>query len=415
MRILNYLYLILILFSCIGKGNISIEEDIETNEIFTIIRISDALLNPQKEMLLSELVDSINYIPIETKKECLLRNYPFYVFTPRNIFYLNYCFDWSGRFLFKAGTLGQGPGEEPSEIAGDLVFCGDNYYTKGQKLIEYDSLGSFTGKELPLYHIDRSKGVVNGNLVYVEAFCSLGENLFLYNYPDTLFVMNKDFEFVSKHFVMSWQAGKMPYFTSTFGPYDRSMTYYKKDLLFYNYFRDTVFQVNTQQFHPKWVIDLEDLKISDEVLYQFNELLRIGEKDYHNGQLDNTPLVKLIDHKYLIHSVNESDKYVFILAEEVFAFRQLRHLPDPPLILVCYNKKTKEIKSTTKIKDDLTEFPKFFPLFGLVDEKMVDVFWPYEHEEWLTKKASTISSLTSFTGRDFSEDNPIVIVAHLKK
>ena len=64
MRILNYLYLILILFSCIGKGNISIEEDIETNEIFTIIRISDALLNPQKEMLLSELVDSINYIPI---------------------------------------------------------------------------------------------------------------------------------------------------------------------------------------------------------------------------------------------------------------------------------------------------------------------------------------------------------------
>ena len=415
MKIVPFLCLISIVLLCSCKKAIHSYNDIESEDFPIVIQLSEALLNPQKEILLSEFVDSISYIPLETKKESLIRNYPLYVFTPQNIIYSNYCFDWSGRFLFKVGTLGQGPGEEPAEIIGDLVFCGNNYYTKGQKLIEYDSIGSFTGKELSLYHVDKSKGIINGNFINVEAIYSFEENLFLYNYPDTLFVMNKDFEIVSKYLIMPWAVGKMPHFTSILGPYNRFMSYYKNDLLFYNYFRDTVFDISTTQFNPKWILNLGNLKLSDDALYQFNELLGIGEKDYFNGQLDNTPLVKLMDHKYMIYSLNESDKYVFILAKEILAFRQLRHLQGPPLILVYYNKKTKEIKSTVRIKDDLTGFPNFFPLFGLVGEKMVDVFWPYEHEEWLTKKASTISSLTSFSGRDFSEDNPIVIVAHLKK
>ena len=114
-------------------------------------------------------------------------------------------------------------------------------------------------------------------------------------------------------------------------------------------------------------------------------------------------------------SESESENYVFIFAAEMIAFRSLRKIPKSPPILVYYNKKTKEIKSTYQIKDDLTGYPEFFPKSGLVGEKMIDVFWPYVQEEWLREKAETDPRFSQVAKRNFTEDNPIVMVAHLKK
>lgn len=409
-----FLCLVIVLCSCKGK-EAGMEESVEVEEMPVVIQISDALLHPQKEILLSELADSVSYIPLETKKECLLGNYPFFSFTSRYIAYLNYCFDWSGKFLFKVGKLGQGPGEEPGESIGEVTFCDGNFYTKGQKIIEYDSCGHFTGKELSLYSVNKSEGKITGNLYNVASFKALGDKLIIYNYPDTIFVMNKNMEIDYKHFVMPWNTKEMPYFLSLSSPYDCYMNNYKEDILFYNYFNDTVFQISGINFNPKWVIKLDDLKLPELFLYEFNNLYGIAAKDYHNGQLENTPLIKQMDHKYMVTSVNESDNYVFIIASEIIAFSKLRKLPQSSPILICYNKKTKQIKSTTKIKDDLTGYPNFFPKCGLEGERMLDFFWPYEQEEWLKKKAEADPKFSRFADRDFSEDNPIIVVAHLKK
>lgn len=413
MKTILWLCFIAVLTSCRGKATSSDENVVGQYPV--ILEISDALLHPQKEILLSELADSISYIPLETKNDFLLGNYPFYSFTSRYIMYLNYCFDWSGKFLFRVGKLGQGPGEDPAEIISILSFCDGNFYTKGQKIIEYDSLGTYTGKELSLYSIDLVKGASNRSLANIIECNPLRNKLFLYSYPDTIFVMNKELEIVSKRFVMPWNNKASPQFSNTKGPYDRNMTYYKDNLLFYNYFRDTVFQVRDMEFHPRWIVKLGDLKLSEDVLYQFNELYGKAFNYYQNGKLDMNPLVKMMDHKYTVMSVNESENYVFIFAAEMIAFRSLRKIPKSPPILVYYNKKTKEIKSTYQIKDDLTGYPEFFPKSGLVGEKMIDVFWPYAQEEWLREKAETDPRFSQFAKRDFSEDNPIVMVAHLKK
>lgn len=408
-----FLCLAIVLCSCKGK-EAGMEESVEVEEMPVVIQISDALLHSQKEILLSELADSVSYIPLETKKECLLGNYPFFSFTSRYIAYLNYCFDWSGKFLFKVGKLGQGPGEEPGEIISKLTFCDGNFYTKGQKIIEYDSCGHFTGKELSLYSVNKSKNEISGNLYSVVAVNASGGKLLLYNYPDTIFVMNKNLEFESKRSVMPWNKKEMSYFSNA-GPYDRYMTNYKEDVLFYNYFRDTVFQVSGQEFNPRWIIKFDDLKLPQHFLYDFDRLLGIAAKDYENGQLENTPMIKQMDHKYGVISLCESNDYIFILASEMIALRKLRKLPQSSPILICYNKKTKQIKSTTKIKDDLTGYPNFFPKCGLEGERMLDFFWPYEQEEWLKKKAEADPKFSRFADRDFSEDNPIIVVAHLKK
>lgn len=410
-----FLYFILALISCQDKSTSS-AESVEPEDMPVTIEITKALLNPQKEILLSELADSVSYIPLETKDECLLRNYPFYSFSPRYIAYLNYCFDWSGKFLFKVGNLGQGPGEEPADIISQITYSGDNFYTSGQKIIEYDSLSFFTGKERSLFSVNKSEFVItNKNLANIVAFNSSKDKLLLYNFPDTVFVMNKNLEFVSKHFVMPWHKNRVSHFLSWDGPYDRFMTNYKEDVLFYNYFRDTVFQVSGAEFSPRWIIKFDELKLPDDALYKFEELFDIAFKDYQGGQLDNTPLAKLMDHKYSVSNVYESNNYVFITAGEIIAFRPLRKVPASPAILICYDKKKKKIKSTVKIKDDLTGYPNFFMRCGLVGEKMIDFFWPYEQEEWLKEKAKTDPRFSRFAGRDFSEDNPIVIVVHLKK
>lgn len=399
------------LFACKGKETLS-DESSEPEKIPVVLSISDAILNPQEEILLSELADSISYIPLETKKECLLGSYPIFSFTSNYIAYCNYCFDWTGKFLFKVGKRGQGPGEEPAEIIDKVTFNNNKFYTCGQKIIEYDSLGFFTGKELSLHSGDKVKGTIsNKSLAWIVAFKSSQGNLLLYNYPDTVFIVNKNLEFISKHSIMP---SCSPFYLSGSGPYTQYMSLYKEDILLHNPFMDTVFQISGTKISPRWIIKYDDLKLPEEVLYNFDKMYAQAAKDYTNNQLDNTPLSKAMDHKYQIININESKNYIFMIVVETIAFRKLRGLPDSTPMFIYYNKKTKEIKSTKKIRDDLTGYPNFFPKLGLEGERMIDFFWPYDQEEWLRKKAETDPRFKSFKGRDFSEDNPIIVVVHLK-
>ncbi|MCZ2609626.1 6-bladed beta-propeller, partial [Bacteroides fragilis] len=72
-----------------------------------IIHLSTAIKNVREEMMLSGLVDSVSYIPLETNPNCMLGNYQRLTFSPQYIFYSNYCFDWNGQFLFRIGSQGQ--------------------------------------------------------------------------------------------------------------------------------------------------------------------------------------------------------------------------------------------------------------------------------------------------------------------
>lgn len=84
--------------------------------------IISALKN-EKELRLSELVDSIEYIKLETRPECLISNAT-RVIGEKFIILLNHqpaqvlLFDRSGRFIRPVGRVGKGPGEysHPNQI-----------------------------------------------------------------------------------------------------------------------------------------------------------------------------------------------------------------------------------------------------------------------------------------------------------
>ena len=97
---------------------------------------------------------------------------------------------------------------------------------------------------------------------------------------------------------------------------------------------------------------------------------------------------------------------------------ELRNLPFTPPVLVFYNKKTGETFGVNKIIDDLGGMKTFWPRLGICNDKMVDAIWPYELQEFINEekeKGNTVSPLLlDLMKRVHEDDNPILIIAHLK-
>ena len=401
--------ILFLLVGCVGRKNTTSE----SQRIDTIIHLSDAISNIQNEILLSELADSVTYIPFETNDSCLFGDYILLNYSSEYIFNMNYCFHWDGTFKTRIGRRGQGPCEEPGGIYDAL--CKDGFfYTHGQKLIEYDTNGICTGKEKQFY---KQEGLVPvGDLWNVVSFVSADDYLLLYSYPDTLFFFNTEFEPVAKRFILSWPSKR--YVNPLSGPY---ITLYNDTAVFYNYFTDTIFHVAGTVLEPKWIVELNDqMAVPDDYLYRNDELLKAGGVLWSNHvSLDNSELCKILDHKYIVFSVYETSHSVFLRFSEMMAFRHFRNIPSQTPLIAIYDKKTGKTTAYKKIVDDLGGMDSFYPLRGIFEEKMLNVIWPGDLNDFIEKKLAegkpVDQKLLDLMEKVDLEDNPILIVAHLKK
>lgn len=135
-------------------------------------------LNKEKELFLSDLADSISYVPLETHEDCFVQqgssvihiNQGFLIIPPQNpILY----FDNNGKFVRKIGRIGKGPGEF-RYVWGCFFSEKDNriylYGGPGHPVIIYDLNGtfirSFNSQELASYfHL-----FANGNSVFIADY-----------------------------------------------------------------------------------------------------------------------------------------------------------------------------------------------------------------------------------------------------
>ncbi|MCB5658976.1 6-bladed beta-propeller, partial [Bacteroides fragilis] len=72
------------------------------------------------------------------------------------------------------------------------------FYGNASKIIEYDDRGKCTGKELSWFTQKTMDTAPVGYLVNQVCFAPAGENLMFYNFPDTVYFINTDYEFVAK-------------------------------------------------------------------------------------------------------------------------------------------------------------------------------------------------------------------------
>ena len=135
---------------------------------------------------LSEIADTVEYIPLQTSTEAMVGEVEKMIVHKEKIYIWDqlsesvFCFDTSGNYLFRISAHGQGPGEYLRTQDFALNLENDHiciFSDVDQAIFEYDTHGKFV-KEIPSTYILQSFAL-RGNILYEYT------GRFANEYPDT--------------------------------------------------------------------------------------------------------------------------------------------------------------------------------------------------------------------------------------
>ena len=246
-KILYYLSFLIIFNACSTSTEKVVDEK-------NVIHLAEAIANPVK-MNLSEIVDSIVYVPISSKDrfikgpEFIQYSKPYLMVYPGSIF------DMQGEFVGSIGSIGQGPGEE-SNIDGYGVYYDeqkDLFYTISDKVIQFDNKRKFTGKEVRIVYRDKNNSKLPHGLKSPYTFLRAGGYNVLINYPDSAYWMDENLQIVKKQRIipenlfLSTRGGMLVHYNNFT---------YNDTTMFFNCFTDEISSVTEEGFTKRWKIDL---------------------------------------------------------------------------------------------------------------------------------------------------------------
>lgn len=423
----TFLLLSIFLFLACSSDNTKKKQ---TKVIDRTIRIGNAMEYPVS-MKLSAFVDSITYVPLETTKSYVKDKMLISYMKPYWVVYPGSLFDKKGQFVANIGALGQGPGEE-SGFGYSIFYDRDRdlFYTQGDKIIQFDAKGKFTGKEIRIAYRDKSiEGKVASGLKNVYAMVKSGENYLIVNYPDSVFWMDEELNIRHSARIIPDSlflnppgiGGGMPY---TFSDYQDTT-------LFYNCFTDAIYAVSDTGLQKRWTLDFKGLKadnrcfLNDYKKLYLKEYTKIVSSSKRNVETmkekaKNSELAQLIDNKKWVYQVSEGKRYLFLWWLNLKAFSSAwRGYNESHMAL--YDKQTGETVAIAGdgLIDDIDNGMTFFPQYGICNNAMVSSVWPFELKEYIQKKAekgeSVSNRLIALADSLDDEENPILIIAHLKQ
>lgn len=422
----NYLYLIftLLIISCSEKKESSEQQIIG---IDNIIPLKEAFFN-SRNVKLSEIADSISFIPLETSPDCFLRSTTWIVHAPPYLWFTGKLFDYNGRFFKQIVSVGPGPCQD---IYPTATVCYNQqeelFISECSKLITYDKEGNCLGKEVQLFKANDEGRILSGKEIND---ITVAENHFLLNSSyDTLIWVNTDLEYV--------KSTPLPIPGTIRDICNDNVTNYsfctshKDSSLLYNYWNDTIYRVKSLDIEPRWVVDLGDKKIVEEVRSRYHKLLEEKTLFFYSFRYDGVKktneceLVRLTKDNLGVYSVYETDSYLFFFLSEIVINAKtldsynISH--NYQLQIAYYDKETGEtvVASGDGFEDDLLGTGAFFPKSRAFNNRLVKMVWPHELTELLDKKRSENSKihpkLLELEKQLDVEDNPVLFVVHLKK
>ena len=408
--------IILLLFcfsaSCTGQRKTTF--DIESNYTNNNIDLATGFENIQT-VRLSEIADSVTFVPFETTPQSLMGEGQRSIrFSIPYIFYFEKYFDWTGKYGGSIIKKGQGPYEEVD--GGSLLYKDNHFYSKGSKFIEYDMSGKPTGKVRNLYAA-REVGT-NDFLRQGTAFSVVGEYFIVYDYPATIYFIDRNFETVSSIEVFKTDSSNIMSISER-----QPVTFYQDKVLFYNFINDTIFHVTDSGLEPRWIVDFNHpLRLPAQIMLEYWRLaadLRVVLRN--SNYIENTELIKSIDHKHVVRAAFETESHVFFLMKELIPFAEPRAKEDTEPYIIYFDKfngKTTRVKGKGFV-DDILGMDFFYPVLGIFDEKMINYIWPHELfayiDECKEKGRDVNAQLLALSKKVDIEDNPILILVHLKK
>lgn len=428
------IYILFFLFFCMSSCTSPTPKEITKIENKNNIIYFGEAIDKSKEVFLSEIIDSISLIPLQTKSNCLLRNTYWYTHTPPFICSSGLLFNYDGKFITRIGRLGGGPGEEIYKPIDVLYHPKHNkFLSKNSKIITYNKNGEFTGIERQLFKTDHKYGkIISGNDKLIEKAVA-GDN-FVFNYDyDSLIWMDINLNIIARKKIPKGGDASVFIGGNDQSKYYRLFTTNKDSTLFYNYWNDTIYRVTSSQIEPRWILDFGEKKAPDMIRTNADELKKkYWEEAQHDimrrrgrghgvSNYENLEMVLLTKAKKGIWAVYETSDYLFFIWSDIVPYRGVRGITDFYYQIGYYQKSTGQTIAVkgTGFNDDILGTGSFIPLYGVFNDNLMKVIWPFELTELIEKKQAKGEEvhprLLELHKQMSDEDNPFLMVAHLKK
>lgn len=286
-----YIFIFLTFISCKGEVNES-----ETKNTIKVFDLDD--LNPTVDKLkLSDIAESIEYIPLETCDDCLLGNINGIKFTDEYVFIMGvgdiFQFDHHGKFIRRLFRVGKGPGECYArdfaiDVVNSQIYVYDNFKFK-YNIYNFDGefINSFDDPN-PDNNTGSHFMVQNNQLVFEVSDYAIPQN-FVMSYDiglgEFVYMYENNYKEIDDSDVQRkkwsvWNSGLLRSF--------------EDKTLFKEKFCDTLYQTTYfKDVTPRYVFKLD----KNELTYE----------DYH------TVFIKEILDKRFIVSYFETSRYVIVL------------------------------------------------------------------------------------------------------
>ena len=392
-----------LLLSCSGKKNSDQPSEATvqiTEPEFPQIVPFETGIETEREILLSEIADSIRYIPLETNNKCLIRGLKGtniiqtkeYFFLP----WLDKLFQYTkdGKFIRTLGRKGGGPGEfnwimqidvdEEKGLVYMLTTTGkiNIYSMETGKFIRAMKVPNIEVSEFAMLRVQDTIAATfkrnnNGRRKVRIYFSNLiGDTLQIFNRWD-LFELNSQYRWMISSDI------------------DRYMFHYENHTCYKEYYNDTLFTVTPEAIEPRYKFQMGKYSLPMECRFE-----------YLDG---NGKRFQEMAAPYIQYSAIETDSYIFMpysnWAGEKARERQM----------AIYDKKAKNCfkVATGHIKYDLTPGLPLRPITALDSHTLLYV---WEAPELIEKAEETPSILQIEQLKGLKEDdNPVMMLVYLKQ
>lgn len=356
-----------------------------TNRQTTVFKVE---ATHDSSISVSDLVDSVHYVILETNEESLIGTLEKIVLYKEDVFIMDdksslLRFNNKGKFIGKIGSVGEGPGEfhkmTDFSIYDDRAWVFDRWrilvYTLDGKLLEVLDMRFTQASALAKDNIEVTSAGIYVFNAYIPGWSKI-HNRFVY-------LLNHKGNKILKGFEISHNPDfEYNDMMSSGLPFGRK----GEDILFHKFFNDTVYHLNANGIKQKYAYSFGKQSLT----YKERILLK----------KENTHMYDIKDKVQGVYKSFLTDKS--ILTCMFFNTKHLWHYK---------NFETNEEKTFTRIIDDLHCGANFFHFFE-TDGKLVSYIPTYLlHANRSLDPASKLGQLKAKTNRD---DNQILAICTFK-
>jgi len=411
--------LLLLLFSC-GNGVSKVQTKKIKNDTTSYSYKKDGILyldlksakDKKVDINLSDICDSVIYIPLETKKNCLLTRLNQIEIDNQSVFIQSgwslFRFDISGKFLNQYGKTGRGPGEyvcgrfsidkRNKIIYPSAIYRKKRYkYTYGGEFLKSFPKESNTYACYQTYYNPHKNTFVNTSMYYIfsRKECGVDGNQILISEVNKL----GDFDniiysrnFTSKNFNMRDKC---------------SYSYYISNMYIYNDSRimvsemsnDTLFEYKNNKLHPKVILNNKEFRTKLKAEMFYNIKANNPTKKFHK-------IREIITKNSYSIVVNESRRYMFLSSLDGLEY--------------IYDKVEDKLRCV-KINQDIDDLGNV-DFTSVINNKYfykkinADKFIELAEESLKSDKCSDKykSKLKSVLGKIDEESNPVIILYRIR-